>query len=392
MKVLHVIPSIASVRGGPSQAILEMVLALRNIDVNAEIITTNDNGDNLLNVPLGEKTLYQQVPVRFFSRFSPSLTTIKEFAFSWQLTLWLWNNIDSYDLLHVHAIFSYSSTIAMKIARIKNIPYICRPIGQLCSWSLEQSKYQKKFYFNLIECANLNNSQALHFTSFQEQQEALSLNLKSNSFILPHGVSIIPKITNAQQKLRQQFNLPANQPIILFLSRIHPKKGLDYLIPALGRLTDVDFTFILAGNGELEYEEKVTQLLRQNHLKDKTIQVGFVQGEAKKLLLQGSDLFVLTSHSENFGVAVLEALAAGTPALVTPGVALSILIQEQQVGYITDLAIDSIAKSLEYCLSHHKELAIQGEQARNLVIQNYGWNAIAKHLNENYKKIIKNQE
>lgn len=391
MKILHIIPSIALVRGGPSQAILETITALNSLGIEAEIATTNDNGDRLLDVPLKQKTIYQGVPVWFFPRFSPPISAIREFAFSAQLTTWLWKNIQNYDALHVHAIFSYPSTIAMAIARIKKVPYICRPIGQLCSWSLQQGQEKKKLYLDLIERANLNASQALHFTSEQEQQEASVLNLKSKSFILPHGLSVSPEIPNAKQKLRQQYNLPDNELVILFLSRIHQKKGLDHLIPALGTLVDRSFTFILAGSGDCEYEREITQLLEHHNIKDRTLQIGFVRGENKDLLLQGSDLFTLTSHSENFGVAVLEALAAATPALVTPGVALSSMLKQNRIGYVTDLNVDQIANSIKYCLDHQTEIKTKGEKARSFIAQNYTWDTVANNLITTYQKIAQSK-
>ena len=277
LRILHVIPSIASVRGGPSLAILEMVKALCSQDVAVEIVTTNDNGCDLLNVPLCRKTEYAGVTVRFFSRFSPQIHSVREFAFSAELTKWLWENISNYDLLHIHAIFSYPSTAAMLIARLKGIPYICRPLGQLCHWSLQQSYQKKQAYLNVIERANLNGSQALHFTTKEEQEEASNLNLKCPSFILPHGLAISAQILEARTKLRHQLQVAENEPIILFLSRLHPKKGLDYLIPALGKLTHKSFTFVLAGNGDSEYEIEVENLLQQHNISARTHRVGFVQ-------------------------------------------------------------------------------------------------------------------
>jgi glycosyltransferase involved in cell wall biosynthesis len=388
MRILHIIPSVASVRGGPSQAVLETVKALLNIGIETEIVTTNDNGNDLLDVPLGECIEYKQVPVRFFERFSPEVNSIREFAFSHQLTSWLWQNISKYDLLHVHAIFSYTSTVAMAIARLQNIPYIVRPLGQLCEWSLQQSYRKKQIYLNLIERANLNHSQALHLTSQQEQYEVSRLGWNIPSFVLPHGISIPPPIPNARYQLRQHLNLPADEPVILFLSRLHPKKGLDFLIPALGRLIHYRFTFVIAGSGSKEYEAEIECLLASNRIRDRTYLTGFVAGDTKTLFMQGSDLFTLTSHSENFGVAVLEALAVGIPVLLTPGVALASLVQKNQLGYIAEMDVAAIASAIEKYLSHPQEAKDMGDRARPIVREKYTWDRISSCLAAFYTSIL----
>ncbi|QSJ15291.1 glycosyltransferase [Nostoc sp. UHCC 0702] len=388
MKVLHIIPSVASVRGGPSQAALETVKALRKIGLETEIVTTNDNGNDLLDVPLGKCIEYQQVPVRFFSRFSPQVDFIREFAFSRQLTAWLWQHVSNYDLLHIHAIFSYASTAAMAIARLRGIPYIIRPLGQLCEWSLQQSAYKKQIYLNLIERANLNSSRALHLTSFQEQQEVSRLALDVPSFVLPHGLSVPSLIPNARDRLRQHLNIPADEPIILFLSRLHPKKGLDYLIHALGKLTDYRFTFVVAGSGDQEYEAEIESLAVSTGIRDRTHFVGFVAGETKNLFIQGSDLFALTSHAENFGIAVLEALAVGVPVVVTPGVALATVVGENQLGYVPELDVLAIAQAIEQHLTHPQAAKDMGDRARVMIREQYTWDKIAAKMVEIYQTII----
>lgn len=390
MKVLHIIPSVAPVRGGPSKAIFEMIASLQACeDIEVEIATTNDDGPDLLDVPLHQKTNYNGANVWFFPRFSPNVVSIREFAFSLDLTKWLWQNIQKYDLVHVHAIFSYPSTIAMAIARKKGIPYIVRPLGQLCEWSLSQSAQRKKTYLDLIEKENLNSCSQVHLTSLQEQKEFEKLSLDSSSFILPHGLQSAQKITHASKLLRQHFKLPEDEPIVLFLSRIHPKKGLDHLIPSLKSVASKRFTFILAGNGDPDYEEEVRNLICSNDLQDRTIMPGFVEGELKQLLLQGADLFALTSYSENFGVAVLEALSAGTPALVTPGVALASEVETHQLGYVVPLDNTDIADALSTFLDTSTDVKNSvGDRAAQFVNDHYGWPNIAERLNLIYQNIL----
>lgn len=394
MRILHVIPAVGPLRGGPSQAILEIVKALGEFDIETEIVTTNDNGPQLLNVPLCQRSHYQQVPIWFFPRFSPPIKPVWEYAFSRQLTTWLWHHITDYDLVHLHAIFSYSCTAAMTICRLKNVPYIVRPNGLLCQWSLEQSRLKKQLYLSIIEKANLNNSQALEFTSLQEQKEAQLLFLNPHQFILPYGLEAPAPLPDARQRLRKLLEIPPEQPIILFMSRLHYKKGLEYLIPALSKLSKQPFTFILAGNGTPTYETEIKDLLHTYGINNRTYCPGFVEGETKQLLLQGSDIFALTSHSESFGLAVLEAIAAGLDIIITPGVPLAPVIKKHQLGYIPELDINQIVTALQQSLDalQNTEQNLQRrERAYQLISDQYTWNKIAANLIQIYKAILNQQ-
>jgi glycosyltransferase involved in cell wall biosynthesis len=391
MKILHVIPSVGPVRGGPSQAILQMVNALKHKGIVAEIATTNDNGVNLLDVPLNQPTVYQGAPVRFFPRFSPSISALREFAYSKAFTDWCWKSVHHYDLIHVHAIFSYVPTATMAMARYRRIPYIVRPLGQLCQWSLQQSERKKQIYLKLIEYENLNCAQALHFTSENERQEAIKLELAAPGVVIPHGLTVSPPRPDARNQLRRNLQLPDNEPIILFLSRLHPKKGLKLLIAALARLRAHRFTFVMAGSGDPCYEDEIRQELLSSGISDRTRMVGFVSGEQKDLLLQGSDLFVLTSYSENFGVAVLEALAAGLPAIVTPGVALSEIIKQYQFGAVPEMEEEAISTAILQAINQPESMREMGSCARQFVLERYTWGAISTQLIDVYRTVLNNR-
>lgn len=366
-----------------------MVRGLRAQGVDAAIVTTDDDGPNRLEIETNEWIEYQGLPVRFFRRSSLNINSIKEFSFSSALAVWLERNIASYDLIHVHAIFSFPATVAMALARRHRIPYIVRPLGQLCTWSLEQSALKKKLYLKLIEKANLSSSSGLHLTSEQERREVNQLPFASSTFVNPHGLDFPPPLENARQKLRTQLNLPEDETVILFLSRIHPKKGLDYLISALSRSINHSFTFVLAGSGDPTYEAEVRSMLKESRLDARTILPGFVKGKRKDLLLQGADLYVLTSHSENFGVAVLEALAAGLPALVTPGVALSDEIQSHHLGYVTPLDKDAITATLERYFLDPKAAISMGKRAQQFTLENYTWKRNAENLIQAYQAVLR---
>lgn len=366
-----------------------MVRALRAQGVDAEIATTDDDGEGVLNLPLEERIEHEGVPVRFFRRYSPALRAVREFAYSKPLARWLDAAASCYDLLHVHGVFSYASTRAMWAARRGCVPYVNRPLGQLCGWSLQQRAFKKRAYLALAERANLNAAAAIQFMTGAEQSEAACLGLRAPGFVVPHGIELPPLLSDARGRLRGELGLPADERIVLFLSRVHPKKGLELLLPALAQLRDLRFTFVLAGNCEPpDYEATVTRLLAETGLTARTRRVGFAAGEWKQTLLQGADVFALTSHSENFGLAVVEALAARLPVILTPGVALAELVARHEVGTVAPMDVSGIAAALAGLLQRPGYAAELGVRGRSLVERGFAWPAVAGRLAAEYGRIL----
>lgn len=390
MKVLHVIPSLAEAKGGPTQVVLNIVRALRQYGIEAEIATTNDNGSKLLDVPLNRCIEYQEVPVWFFAKSSLSF---KEFIFSQTLTQWLWKHIRDYNLLDNHYLFSYVSTCAAVFARWQRVPYTVRAMGQLTPWALTQSKLKKQIYAFLIERRNLNHAAAIHCTSDVEAEDVRRFGIRVPTLVLPLGVKQPVELPEARQKLRQLYGVPSKTPIVLFLGRLHPKKRPDLLLKTLGQLAaqNYDFHFILAGSGNPGYKNDLTRLVSSMGLVSRTSFSGFVAKGDKDLLLQGSDIFVLPSLSENFGIAVAEAMAAGLPVVVTSDVQIASEISTARAGLVAEGEVGALRDVIAKLLRDPELRRELGSNGKQLAKQRYSWDLIAQNLATAYTALVEKQ-
>jgi glycosyltransferase involved in cell wall biosynthesis len=181
--------------------------------------------------------------------------------------------------------------------------------------------------------------------------------------------------------------------VVLFLSRLHPKKRPDLLIQSLHELISQSYNFhlIIAGSGDSNYISYLTNLVEFLDLTNCTSFAGFVAGKDKDLLLQGSDIFVLPSFSENFGVAVAEAMAAGLPVIVTPGVQIAPEIAQANAGLVIPGEVDTVADAIAQLLTSSNLRHQLGENGRQLVARRYSWDTIAQSLADVYTSIIENQ-
>ncbi len=389
MKILHVIPSVSLSLGGPTEVVLNLVKALRECGVDTQIVTTNDNGPNqlVLDVPLNQLVEYQQVPVWFLPRFS---LRMRDFIFSAALTRWLHEHIKEYDLLDIHYLFSYASSCAGAIARWQGIPYTVRTMGQLEPWAFAQSRRKKQIYTLLSERHNLNSAAAIHCTSASEAEDVRNFGIKTPTITLPLGANQPIYLPEAKQKLHYLYRIPTETPVILFLSRLHYKKRPDLLMRSLSQLAAQNYNFhlVLAGAGEPDYVEDLKNLMVSLGLASRISFAGFVTGKDKQLLLQGSDIFVLPSFSENFGVAVAEAMAVGLPVIVTDGVQIAPEITSAKAGLVVEGEEDALVHAIAKLLAFPNLRLQLGENGQLLANSRYSWRAIAQNLSTVYQSIL----
>lgn len=383
MRILYVLPSLSLKLGGPTQAALNFVSNLCAQGIDCEIATTNDDGTGLLDVSLSERTTYHGVPVWFFQRDA----RMKEFIPSISLAKWLWKNIPDYDLIHTHYLFSFAPTIASAIARWYKVPYIMRTIGQLTPWAIAQSRIKKQIYSTLIERSNLNRAAAIHCTTQEEAQDAERYGIIAPKLVLPLGVTAASIIHRAPQQLRERYHIPPNVPIVLFLSRLHHKKRPDLLIEAIAQLLNEEQSvhLILAGTGDNDYTQYLQDLVMSLKMQSYITFTGFVTGEDKQLLLQGADIFALLSYSENFGIAVAEALCAGIPILITPGIQISSEVETARAGLIVPGELEAVKTALNQLLNSSELRHQLGENGQLLAQTVYNWSIVTEQLIQAYQ-------
>lgn len=350
------------------------------------VLTTNANGDRgqaPLDVPLDRPVQQSGYEIRYF-HCSP----FRRYKFSIDLLRWLHKNIEQYDLAHIHALFSPVSSSAATIARWHNFPYILRPLGTLDPADLQKKKQLKRLYAALLEKPNLAGAAAVHFTSDQEAKVSERFGAVTRDLVMPLGVEL-PIATAAID--RSDWGIPAGVPVLLFMSRIDPKKGFDLLLPALEQLAaeQVPFHFVLAGSNpqDPDYEAQIRSRIQQSGLSDRTTITGFVAGERKTQLLQLADVFVLPSYYENFGIAVAEAMAMGVPVVISDQVHIWQQIAQAEAGWICRCEVADLTQQLRLALQDPQARLQRGHQAQQHAQQHFSWEAIAQTMLTLYRQI-----
>ncbi|MCA1995411.1 MAG: glycosyltransferase, partial [Coleofasciculus sp. S288] len=301
--------------------------------------------------------------------------------------------IRHYDILDNHYLFSYAPTCAGMIARRQGVPYTVRTMGQLSPSALEYSRFKKQLYTFLIERHNLNHAAAIHCTSTGEVEDVRKFGVQTPIITLPLGVNQPRICPNAKQQLRQVYNISQTTPILLLLARLHPVKRPELLLQALSQLAsqNYDFHLILAGSGEPDYLIYLTNFIASLGLASRTSLPGFVTGQDKEILLQGSDIFVLPSFTENFGIAIAEAMAAGLPVIVTTGIRISPEIAEAKAGLVVEGDVEPLKNAIATLLTSPHLRSALGENGKRLVNRRYSWKASASHLKDAYHSISDRQ-
>lgn len=386
LKVLHVIPSVSANHGGPSFAIRALARALRSAAVDVSIVTTDDDGPRgRLQVPIAEPVFEENATWWYFRRdFVP-------YKVSLGAVRWLQGHVRDYNVVHIHALFSFLSTMAARIAYAQQVPYIIRPLGVLNQWGLvNRRRLPKRISLQLIELPMIRRAAALHFTSDAEAEEAK----KIDRCVAARRKAVIPLPVEAQAPgdplvFEQSFPSSRGREVVLFLSRVDPKKGLELAIKALATLKArrPASMLVVAGTGEASYVAKLKDVCAALDLANDVLWTGHLDGAIKAGAFAKARVFVLPSHSENFGIAAAEAMAGGLPVVISAEVGLSSDVRVARAGTVAERTADAIALALEEILDHPEQASAMGEAGKRMVEMKYSPAAIGRELRVLYESI-----
>jgi glycosyltransferase involved in cell wall biosynthesis len=301
-----------------------MAGALVKAGIQVDVACTDDDGPGLRIAP-GQPASPIQHKKGFRVFYFPKQTEF--YKTSLPLLRWLLIHARDYDVIHLHAVFSFSTLAGALAAHLSRVPYLVRPLGVLNTWGMKhRRRWIKALSFRWLDRPLLNRAAALHYTSEQEAHEAAPLGLKPKAVILPLGLDLSSlQALPSADSLNDWLPSTKDHQVLLFLSRLDEKKGLDRLLSAFASIhrTRPQTVLLIAGTGAPTLEASLQQQAQQLGIASAVHWLGHVSGEHKRQLLGGADLFVLPSRSENFGIALLEAMAAGLPCVTTHGVALA---------------------------------------------------------------------
>jgi len=353
------------------------------------VVTTDDDGDDArLDVPLGVPVERNGVTHFFFRRdFVP-------YKISFGLARWLSSNIHRFDIVHIHALFSFASTAASVIARQKKIPYVIRPLGVLNQWGLEHRRpFLKRLSLRLIELPILRRAAAIHFTTEQERREAAAIGADvavSRSFVVPIPVEV--KDSGNKDNFLRKYPSIAGKKLILFLSRIDRKKGVELLLNSFAgvKRSEPNSFLVIAGDGESRYIDDLRTQADELKISADVLWTGFLGPAEKPDAFAAASVFVLPSYSENFGIAALEALAVGVPAILSDQVALAQDVADGGAAVVVQADENSLRAAILRLLADaglREQLSAKGRAAAARL---FSFDAVGNSLAEQYRLILEN--
>lgn len=389
MKILHVLETLSPRYGGPVSVLLALAAAQQRAGHQVTIATTNaDHPRGTYRKPGWDSLAEGAVQVYY------APVQLAPLRFSRQLGAYLKRSIGAFDIVHIHGLYRFPPTYAAWQARRQGVPYIICAHGSLDPYLYGKSSTGrlrfKRLYERWFDLPNLHAAGAIHYTAEEERERAAFLKLRAPSFVVPNGLDWDRyRELPARGALRARWGL-GEAPLVLFLGRLHFKKGLDLLIPAFDALRRrvPGVQLVIAGPENDDYGQQVRGWVRERGLDAAVHFVGSLHGADVLQAYVDADVFALPSYTENFGMTVAEAMACALPVVISDQVNIHAEVSGAGAGLVTACDAGEVTAALELLLRDADRRRAMGAAGRRLVQARFTWPAIVAQLTAEYQKVI----
>lgn len=379
--ILQTVASINPAIGGPAVSVVQLALQLRALGQPVKLACLN----------YSEHGSLPSLPIDLLKSVECNMLTRPLRGWSPQLKKQLHHLGLTSTLIHNHGIWMFPNHYAAQAARKFSKPLITSPRGMLGSWALSYHAWPKKLLWHLREKNDLASVTAFHATSRQEAEHIRQAGFQQPIAVIPNGVTVPSAPSLITSPLETSVSALKGKRLALFLSRIHPKKGIIELVQAWSLLPQSlrnEWLLVIAGPDLTQHLPEVEAAIQKYAVSESILIHPSVSGDFKQALLTRAELFVLPSHEENFGIVVAEALAHGTPALTTHGTPWESL-NTHLCGWWIPHSVDSLQKTLLHALSlSSADLALMGQRGKTFAQNELSWIAVAQKMNFFYDWII----
>ncbi len=362
MKIIHLVPSIDDEASGPTYSVVKLSQEINKLKYNSYIYTLGNNFNDT------------KAKIFYFKRFF----LFKRFGFSFSLLYSLIKESISNKniIIHSHGLWMFSNILPYFLYKIFDIKYVCSVRGTLSNWSFNNNKYLKLIVWHLIQKRVLKNAILLHATSYMEKKEIENFNFKNEIYVSPNGMDLNKNFLNFKMKKQ-----------ILYLSRIHKKKGIEILIDVWNEIYNIypEWKLVIVGPKN-KYSNKLEQKIISKNIKNIKF-IGPLYGNNKFKIFSESQLYVLPTFSENFGVTVAESLSVGTPVIVTKNAPWE-LIEKYNAGFWIGEGKDNLKASIIKFINLSDDIKHEMKKSSLLLIENeFNWTSIAESIIKKYLNI-----
>lgn len=373
LEIVHTVTTTRASYGGPSRSVPFLCEALAGQGASVRLVTTvPGSGEN------GQSPILPADPVKVCRAGTHDglLQTLKR-PLSFYRALHDRSGSPSPDLIHDHGLWLPThGTIALAACRL-DVPLVVSTRGMLTSWALQHNRWRKRLVWTAYQDWALRQATLFHVTSEEEVEALRDLGFDQPVALIPNGVQL-PELDSTEASSRGPRRA-------LFLSRLHPKKGLPMLLEAWGEVRPETWELVLVGPSEDGHRAELEEQVRSQGLGDRITFAGPVSDEEKWSVYRSADLFVLPTHSENFGIVVAEALAAGVPVITTTGTPWRELVTHE-CGWWVDPETEAIGQALSEAVQVTDETRrAMGQRGRQLVEDRYSWRGVAEQMVATYR-------